>query len=181
MCLIFFFINQWYRCINQEWFLQIFNWFQLFSSEYCFAEVTGHCEIWYQMTLLKEGVDGFSYFHWFQLFYIQTRIIPDLWYHIWNVYRVKIIVPVSCQDLHLHRLLKLSYPCWGNSRFPQRGGLFPKVFKEFVIFLELTFPLTSIFVQVSIICNKSRKINVIHQSTIQMLSVIYTFQDKILL
>jgi hypothetical protein len=41
---------------------QLFNWFQLFSSENCFPKIAGHSQNRSKMTILKGGVDVFSYF-----------------------------------------------------------------------------------------------------------------------
>ena len=53
--------------IGEDYF-QLFNWFQLF---FCLKRNSKNCRTVSQnrskITLLKEGVDGFSYFHWFSV------------------------------------------------------------------------------------------------------------------
>jgi hypothetical protein len=44
-------------------FFQLFNWFQLFLSENSFQKVAGHGQKRSKMTILKGGVDGFSYIY----------------------------------------------------------------------------------------------------------------------
>ena len=39
-----------------------------FSFENCFLKFAGHGQNMSKITILKSGVDGFSYFYWFQLF-----------------------------------------------------------------------------------------------------------------
>ena len=69
----------WFIFDMQGWFYQIFNWFQLYSSENCFTNINilldtvSTCQKW----PFWKGVQMVSaIFHWFQLFYFLTRIIP---------------------------------------------------------------------------------------------------------
>ena len=48
--------------LTQGWFFQLFNWFQLFSSENCIPKVVEHSQNMSKMTILKVCVDGFSCF-----------------------------------------------------------------------------------------------------------------------
>ena len=45
-----------------SFFFQLFNWFQLFSSEYLYLKIAGQSQSRSKMDHLKEGVDSFSYF-----------------------------------------------------------------------------------------------------------------------
>jgi hypothetical protein len=47
---------------SRDDFLNLFNLIQLISSENCFLKVAGHGQSRAKMTVLKGGVDGFSYF-----------------------------------------------------------------------------------------------------------------------
>ena len=58
-------------------FFQLFNWFQLFSSDKKIPKVTEHSPNSSKMDLLKGGVDGFSFFIDFQLYFL-IRTIPDI-------------------------------------------------------------------------------------------------------
>jgi len=57
----FFFIMTSYFNVRDD-FCQLFNRFQLFSSENCFPKVAGHSQNRSKMTILKGGVYGFSFF-----------------------------------------------------------------------------------------------------------------------
>ena len=46
----------------RDYSFQLFNWLLLFSSENCFPKVALHGQNRSKMTILKGGVDGFSYF-----------------------------------------------------------------------------------------------------------------------
>jgi hypothetical protein len=59
---------------EQGWFFQLFNWFQLFSSENCFLKCAGQDKP-------EQVKNGYRCFHLFsidfQLFYFLTKIIPE--------------------------------------------------------------------------------------------------------
>jgi hypothetical protein len=64
-------------------FFQLFNWFQLFSSEFFFLE---SCWTWSEQAKndhLERGC------RWFQLFYFLTRIIPDIRVITWLILQVR--------------------------------------------------------------------------------------------
>ena len=64
--------------IQQGWFFQLFNWFQLLFCEKEIPKIAENSQNRSKTTFLKAGVDDFSYFIDFQLFYILYKIIPDI-------------------------------------------------------------------------------------------------------
>ena len=68
------------RYISGMGFLQLFHWFQLFSSWEKLPKVPGHSQNWSKIDHLKRGCRWFQIFYIdFQLFYFITRIIPDIY------------------------------------------------------------------------------------------------------
>ena len=69
--------------ITRMIFFQLFNWFQLFSSEFFFFKVAGHGQNRQKNDHLERGC------RWFQLFYFLTMIIPDIRVITWLILQVR--------------------------------------------------------------------------------------------
>ena len=97
-----------------DFFFQLFNWFQLFSSE---NKISESCRSWYEQVKnggLKVGVDGFCNFKWSSVISFSKQNHPwsMLFSHYWWLNYM--FTPAPCQ-LFFHILIsscKTFRPSW---------------------------------------------------------------------
>ena len=107
--LMWLFLNLHFCNKFQGWFFfQLFSWFQLFFCEREIQKITGHSQNRSKMTFLKEGVDGFSYFHWFSI------ILFSIQNHPWSSVRLMFVCQhdLTFQSIDWASLMKVIPVYW---------------------------------------------------------------------